>query len=321
MNFGALVKAGTLAIALGTAMSITSAPVYAKGKLKVEDPDRTGARITCRIIEFIIRDWGYDVKRIQMVSGPAVMDSVRANETQYGCEAWPSHSARKDWYIQKFGGDGTVRYMGEVGLAGQGGYYVPSYLVKGDKKRKIKARAPKLKTWQDLNKYRKVFATKTTGSKGRLMGCPVAEWNCRDAERLFGLGLEFKAVSWGSEEAHWEAVKAAYKEGEPFIVYAWEPHWIHAELDLVQIPLPEYSAKDWPATGWPVDKPFNFANPRFVKKHPQVAKLIKNMNLTNAQQAEMIHEVDVKGRKLDDVVWEWLSNNQGVWQKWIPAGS
>ena len=65
------------------------------------------------------------------------------------------------------------------------------------------------------------------------------------------------------------------------------------------------------ATDWPADKPFNFGSPAFVKKHPLVAKLIWNMKLTNREQARMIYQVEVKKRKIDEVVWEWLSNNYG----------
>ncbi len=314
-------RAGGLAAAIALTAALTPAPASARGELKVVEPDWTGGAITCRIIEFIIRDWGYQVRRIPIPSGPAVMDSVRAGETDYSCESWTSHRAARERYIQQFGGDGTVTHLGEVGLVGRSGYYVPRYLVRGDKKRKIKARASKLKSWKQLNKYRKLFATKETGKRGRLVGCPLAEWNCKDVARMAHLGLNFKPVKLGSVEEHWAEVKAAYKRGAPFIAYAWEPHWIHAELDLVEVKLPQYSENEWPATDWPADKPFNFANPAFVAKHPQVAKLIENMTLTNAQQAEMIHEVEVKKRKLDDVVWEWLSSNQGVWQKWIPAGS
>ncbi|MEM7428549.1 MAG: glycine betaine ABC transporter substrate-binding protein [Pseudomonadota bacterium] len=321
MDFWTQLKAGTVAIGIAMAAVVTPAPASAGTVLKVAESDWTSGAITCRMIEFIIRGWSYKVQRINMASGPAVMESVRAGETQYSCEAWPSYTPAKNRFIKKFGGDGSVAYLGEVGTAGRSGYYVPRYVLSGDKKRKIKARASKLKSWKDLNKFRKVFSTKSTGTKGRLLGCPVAEWNCKDAERLIGLRLDYYAESLGSAEQHWAKVREAYKRGVPFLAYAWEPHWIHAELDLVEVKLPQYSDAAWPATGWFVDVPFNFANPNFVENHPKVARLIENMRLSNEEQSRMIHEIEVKKRKLDDVVTEWLAANEAVWKKWVPADS
>lgn len=314
-------KASIAAIAFSAMSMLTAAPSAATTVLKVAEPDHTSGLITCRLIEFIIEDWNYDVTRIPLITGPAVLESVRAGETQYGCEAWPSYTKLKERFIREFGGDGTVVYLGKTGVTGKGGYYVPRYVVSGNKKRKIKAKAPKLKTWEDLNKHKKVFATKETGSSGRLIGCPLEEWRCMDKRRLLDLKIDFEAQSLGSETAHWEAIRAAYKKGKPFLAYAWEPHWIHAEMDLVKIELPKYWKETWPASGWPEDVPFNFANPTFVMKHQQVAQLIGNLKLTNAQQAEMLHEIEVKKRDVDEVVREWMAKNEEVWKAWVPAGA
>ena len=172
-----------------------------------------------------------------------------------------------------------------------------------------------------MNHYRKVFATKKTGRRGVLIGCPLPEWNCKDAERLRGLKLGYVPLELGSEDAHWKTIREAYSKRKPFIAYAWEPHWIHAQLDLVEVKLPEYSKEAWPASDWPEDVPFNFGSRAFVQTHPQVAKLISNMKLTNRQQAKMIYQVEVKKRNLDEVVWEWMARNEKIWRKWIPADS
>ena len=48
-------------------------------------------------------------------------------------------------------------------------------------------------------------------AKGRLIGCPVAGWNCHDQKRLDLLGIDFQADELGTEAAIAEAV-AAMKE-------------------------------------------------------------------------------------------------------------
>ena len=322
MKIWTLLKAIAIALPVAAFLSFAPTSTASAGKLlKVADADWTGGIITCRIIEFIIADWGYKVKRVTMPSGPAVYEAVRSGDLDYNCESWPSYATSKDKYLKKWGGDDSITYLGDVGVIGQSGYYVPRYVVEGDTSRNINATAPDLKTWEDLNKYKDVFKTLETGNKGRLIACPVAAWECKDVERLKTLGIDYHPVELGSETAHWAEIQGAYKRGEPFVAYAWEPHWIHAALDLVEVKLPDHSADKWPATDWPQDITFNFGSPEFVKEHPRVAKLIKNMNLSNEQQAGMTLDVDINKKKLDDVVREWMKNNESVWKAWVPEGS
>ena len=249
------------------------------------------------------------------------MEAIRSGDLDWGCENWPSYSVTKEKYVTKYGGDGSIEYLGAMGVIGQSGYYVPRYVIEGDAARNIEATAPDLKSWKDLNKYKKVFATLETGDKGRLIACPVAAWQCKDAERVAGLKLEYHPLELGSETAHWAEMQSAYKRGEPFLAYAWEPHWIHAALDLVEVKLPDHSEAAWPVSDWPLDITFNYGSPKLVKEYPRVAALIKNMNLTNAQQAAMILDIDINKKKTDNVVREWMKNNEAIWKKWVPAGT
>ena len=138
-------KMAALALPLAAMLGATpSAPAQAGGLLKVPDADWTGAIVTCRLIEFIINDWGYKVKRITMPSGPAVSEGMRAGDLDYACESWPSYSTTKEKYIKYYGGDGSVEYLDPVGIVGQSGYYVPRYVIEGDSERGIKAVAPDL---------------------------------------------------------------------------------------------------------------------------------------------------------------------------------
>ena len=114
-------------------------------------------------------------------------------------------------------------------------------MVEGDADRGIEAVAPNLRTWENLNDHTAIFQTPETAPKGRLVACPVAAWQCMDQERTDGLGLNYHNVVLGSETAHWAELEGAYKRGEPILVYAWEPHWVHAKFDMVEITLPDYN--------------------------------------------------------------------------------
>ena len=313
MNIVKRLSAATAAgaLALGFAMS---APVSAAKVLTAPVADWTGGAVTCKIIQVILEEeMGYKVKRITMPSGPGVREGMRAGDLDFACEMWPSYDPTKEKYVTEFGGDGTVILMGEAGIVGASSYYVPRYLVEGPD-----AKAPDLKTIGDLNKYADLFKTLETGEKGRLLACPTPAWECKDQERLDALGVNFVAAELGSETAHWAEMQAAYARKEPFVAYAWEPHWIHAALDLVALELPAYSDDGWPATGWPEDVTYNFGRPGMVAEHPEASKLIQNSFLSNAQQAGMILAIDVDGRDIDEVVEEWLEANEAVWRPWLP---
>jgi glycine betaine/proline transport system substrate-binding protein len=263
-------------------------------------------------------EMGYKIKRVTMPSGPGVYEGVRSGDLDFACESWPTYSPSKDKYVKKFGGDGSVAYLGETGIVGVSGYFVPRYVIEGDPERGIPASAPGLKSYKDLNRYKQLFKSLESGDRGNLIGCPVAAWLCEDQERLDRLGVDFHAQALGSETAHWAEIQAKYKRGEPFLAYAWAPHWIHAALDLVEIELPPYDEAKWPATNWAQDVTFFHGNPKFAKENPEVVQLLKNMNLTNSMQAGMIYEVDVKKRDVEEVVDEWMEKNESIWRKWLP---
>ena len=293
-----------------------SGKANAGGVLKSAVNDWTGGAVMCEIVHQILEnEMDYKIKRIVMPSGPGRDEAIRSGDLDYGCELWPSYSNTIQKYVTEYGGDGSMLKFSDAGVIGVSSYYVPRYMVEGED-----APAAGLKTWEDMNQHAELFKTLETGDKGRLLGCPVAAWLCEDNKRMEMLGLNYEAVELGSEAAHWAEMQAAYKRKEPFIAYAWEPHWIHAALDLVAVELPPHSDDKWPATGWAEDVTFNYGNPDFAEKHPEVVELIKKFRLTNDMQAPMILAIDVDGKDMEDVVSEWLDANEDTWKAWMPEG-
>ncbi len=312
-------KLTTFAAAGGVSAAMlagTLIPVQASagGVLKSAVNDWTGGAVMCEIVHQILEnEMDYKIKRIVMPSGPGRDEAIRSGDLDYGCELWPSYSNTIQKYVTEYGGDGSMLKFSDAGVIGVSSYYVPRYMVEGEG-----AQAPDLKSWENMNQYAELFKTLETGDKGRLLGCPVAAWLCEDAKRMELLDLNYEPVELGSEAAHWAEMQAAYKRKEPFIAYAWEPHWIHAALDLVKVELPPHSDDKWPATGWAEDVTFNYGNPDFAEEHPKVVELIKNFRLTNDMQAPLILAVDVDGKEMDEVVEEWLASNEATWKAWLP---
>lgn len=303
-----------MAIGAVTLAPLVSTPAFAHEPVKIAQADWTGPVVVCGIIAKILTDeMGVSVRRTALPVGPVTHEAVIAGDIDLGCEDWPSYNQTKEIYISEFGGDGSEIYLGETGNEGNTGYFVPRYMVEGDN-----PVAPDLKSVTDLNNYVDLLKGLETGDRGRLIGCPVVNWACEDQARLDALGVNFQAVELGSETAHWAEMKARYQRGEPFVAYAWEPHWIHAELDLIELEMPAYDEAKWPATDWPNDIPFNYGSPHLLTDHPEVVELVRNVKITNAIQAPLIFETDINGMDPDDVIEEWMAANEDIWRSWLP---
>ena len=307
-----------LGAAIGLSMSVVPSAHAAKQVTSI-DLDWTGAVVTCRTIQYVLEnELDYKVKTVSMPGGAGAWEAVRAGDADYYCETWPSYNPVKSEYLTEYGGDGSLKIVADTGIVGSSGYYVPRYMIEGDSARGIEATAPDLKSYEDLNKYSDLLKSLESGGRGTVIGCPVVAWECEDQKRMDMLGVDFHAQLMGSETAHWAEMQAKYKRGEPFVAYAWTPHWIHAALDLVEIEMPEYDEAKWPATTWAQDVTFKFSNPKFMEENPDVVKLLEKHRLTNDQQATMIYEIDVNKRDTDEVVEEWMEANESVWRTWLP---
>lgn len=305
------IKAALACVALTLSLGAVTTAQAAK-RLTVPDPDWTGGVVTCRTIQHVLEnELDYKIKTVSIPGGPGVWEGIRAGDLFYNCETWPSYNPTKEKYLSEYGGDGSVERIADSGIVGETAYWVPRYVVEGDAARGIPASAPDLTSFRNLNKYKHMFKSMESGDRGNLIGCPIAAWACEDQQRMDDLGVDFYAQALGSETAHWAEIQAKYKRGEPFIAYAWAPHWIHAALDLVEVKLP-------PDFAWPDDVTFKFANPALMKEHPEAVEVIRKHRLTNSQQAGMIYEIDVKKRDVEEVVDEWMAANESIWRKWLP---
>ncbi len=305
------IKAALTGVVLALSLGAVSTSQAAK-RLTVPDPDWTGGVVTCRTIQYVLEnELGYKIKTVAIPGGAGVWEGIRSGDLFYNCETWPSYNPTKEKYLKEYGGDGSVVFIADSGIIGETAYWIPRYMVEGDSARGIAASTPDLKTFASLNKYKHLFKSLESGDRGNLIGCPISAWECEDQKRLDSLGVDFYAQALGSETAHWAEIQAKYKRGEPFIAYAWAPHWIHAALDLVEVELP-------PEAAWSDDVTFKFGNPETMKDHPEVVEVIKKHRLTNSQQAGMIYEIDVKKRDVEEVVEEWMKANEAIWKKWLP---
>lgn len=300
--------------------------------------DWTGGELTCQVaVSILENELGYTVKRKIFPSGTALWKEIADGNIDFACESWPSYAEAddimlNDTYIQDgkvildYKGDGSVELLGTSGIIGSSDYYVPRYFVDAN---------PGFKDWKDLNKYKKQFSTWQTGSKGRLIGCPVAAWNCHDQKRLDLLGIDFKNEMLGTEIAVLKKAQTLYDRKEPFLLYLWEPHIFFGRNEMVPINLPDWKEcpnftqannwrdcgkNAWPATGWQKDFTINYGNPKtFSDPYFADAKaFFKKMDYQNMDQSKMLVRVGDDGLSVNQAVEEWKRNTND-WKSWLPG--
>ena len=110
---------------------------------------------------------------------------------------------------------------------------------------------------------------------------------------------------------------------EPVIMMFWQPHWIFAAYDFNWVEwnptdgkCVEESQKKSTACGFEQAKVQKVVWSGFKEKWPAAYEMFEAMNLTNADENAAILEVDEKGRKVEVVAAEWISNNKSKWKAW-----
>ena len=299
------------------------AELETRGTLYLVDQDWNGQLATTAVAQILLEqemDHTVATKFAPADSAPLFIGLERGG-FHFVCCNWPSYSAELlDEYVNAE--DAEVERMGTVGIVGETGWYVPSYVINGDADSGIEAVAPNLRTVSDLNQYKDVFATSDTGASGRLLEFTAA-WDTRPEERLEAFGADFQAVFAGSEGAALAELDAAFQRGDPILTYLWEPHWAHAKYNLVQIEMPEWNSDCYPAgasfnCGFPTDAVAKLIWPGLQDEFPEAYEFLSNFQMTNEQQNEIVLNLTENDLTVRQAAQEWVDANESVWRSWIP---
>ena len=304
---------------------LVAAPAQAAEPVRIAENDWTGNLVDINMAKIILEEhMGIEVELIY-ADYTGQWAGLAVGDLDVSMEIWHSFSfdAHQEFVDEK----GMVEVIGDLGMVGSSGMYVPTYVIKGDAERGIAAAAPNLKTYKDLNQYTALFRRPETGDKGFFLGV-VPSWEAHYEERFANLGINFVNVFSGTEGALLAEIESAYANGEPLLFYGWTPHWKHSVYDLTLIELPPYSDEcygigtDEPGTFActpPAEMTYNVARVGFKDENPKAYAFFKNMWLTSEMQSEMLLLVDVEGHGVEKAVRMWMAQNEAIWKAWIPA--
>ena len=145
-----------------------------------------------------------------------------------------------------------------------------------------------------------------------------------DAEIIENLDLPFEVVQSGSEAALLTELETAYQREEPLLMYFYTPHWAHAQYDLTQVELPEYTEECGAKPeaerdcGYPEDVLMKVASAGLEETSPEALEFFTRFELTNDQQNEVALMIDEEGMAPDAAAQQWVEANPDVVQEWLP---
>ncbi len=299
--------------------SATSALAASTDPIKIAINEWTGQHISAHITGEVLKKAGFKVEYVTAGAVPQFAAIAQGN-LHLQPEVWDNNVG--DIYPKAVKA-GDIVMMGSLGLKPREGWMFPPYM---------KEKCPGLPAADALVKCAQAFGTAETFPKGRLITYP-ADWGTRSKDLVSNAGLPFQAVAGGSEGAMIAEMKSAYAAKQPMLMMFWAPHWIHAELklDWVDLPAAHADCGTDPKHGFDASKTndcgFAQANigkivwKGFKDKWPGAFKVVEKVSIDNATQNSMMLQIDGKKRKLEEVVAEWLANNEAKWKPWVAAAT
>ncbi|MEE9169739.1 MAG: ABC transporter substrate-binding protein [bacterium] len=277
--------------------------------------DWSSQLINSRIMGAVLEQAGYNVEYVQ-ADAAAQFVGLKRGDLHVQMEVWSTTQAH---LLEEGVASGKIDDLGETGMAAIEEWWYPSYMVD---------QCPGLPDWKALKACAEAFSIPETAPKGRYVGGPV-NWGGYDDERVEALDLGFEVIHAGSDAAMFAELASAYERKAPVILWVWAPHWVPAKFDGAWIDFPAYADACYEDASWGVnpDMLYDCAKPRgpiwktawsgLKDKWPGAYRALKNFKTDNEEQAALIGQVELEGRSIEDVVAEWMSNNEVRWKSWI----
>jgi len=323
--------AATIIFALALVVGV--APATAKTTIIFADFGWDSAQVHNRIAGIIVeKGLGYPIKFVQgetIMLNTALIQAKGGEAPNVNMETWTENW--QDLYDEGLAkGKDPNTDEGFINLGANfpnsvQGWYVPRYMVEGDKARGIKASAPGLKSVFDLPKYWELFKDPEDPTKGRFYSC-IPGWSCalvNDQKfEAYGIKDHYNIMQPGSGPALAAAMETAYKRGKPWLGYYWAPTWVLGKLDMYQLEEPAFDKKVWDTTkacSYPAVKCDIVVYKKLPEQAPEVVAFLKNYETTlDINNKFLAYMQDNKASTEDAAKW-FLKQYESLWTQWVPT--
>jgi glycine betaine/proline transport system substrate-binding protein len=205
------------------------------------------------------------------------------------------------------------------------GFWVPTYMIKGDPARGIQPMAPDLKSVDDLKKYKDLFRDPEDPSKGRFYDC-IAGWDCERVNeqkfKAYELGTHFNRFLPGTGAALDASLAAAYKKGEPWLGYYWGPTWILGKYDMTMLEEPDYTKTCWDTDkkcAYPMVEVTVAVHSDLHKQAPHLVEFLTKYETSGKLTSEILAYMQDNKAEAEDAAVHFLKTKPDIWTKWVPA--
>ena len=308
-----MVMAATLCAFAGTGGAL--ADVESRDPIKLTLHDWTGQLVTTQIMGEVLKKAGYNIEYVQ-ADYIAQFAGLKTGDLHVAMEMWETTGRDA---MDEATATGKVENLGETGMQAIEEWWYPSYM---------KEKCPGLPDWKALNDCAEAFSTPETAPKGRYLGGPVT-WGGFDDERAEALELDYEVVHAGTDAALFAELESAYQRKAPILLWVYAPHWAPVKFEGEWVEFPAYTAECYndPAWGTNPDAKYDCGKPRgpiwkvgwagLKDKWPGAHKAIVNFKINNDEMGAMVSAVDLDGKKVEEVVADWVANNEERWKGWI----
>jgi glycine betaine/proline transport system substrate-binding protein len=301
-------------VALGVSAGATARSTKC-GKVVMDENAWAGATANVYVVKYVIeKNFGCKVEIAKLPEGGPVFQAMADGKVDVLLEDW-QHTDQYKQYAQK---QKSVILLGPSGIKGPIGWYIPRYLLK---------QHPEFATWKGLKGKETIFKSPESGNQGMFLGGDPS-YVQKDKELIKALGLNFKHVSVGAEPAQVARWTQLYKQKKPVIFYWYEPQYLNAQYDLVQVKLPARfpGCKDNAKSG---GDPKQYAcayqtfviqklySTKFAKSGSPAVSVIKKWHWTNKDQNYVANLIAGKHMDPDKAAEQWVKANSAKVNKWL----
>jgi glycine betaine/proline transport system substrate-binding protein len=252
------------------------------------------------------------VKVLNITEGQPAFQAMADGKIDVVLEDW------QNWPGTPYAKNKSVVKVGTNGITGVIGWYIPRYVLQ---------QHPEFRTWRGLKGKESLFKSPESGSQGMFLGGDPS-YVQKDRALIKGLGLNFKHVVAGAEPAQVARWSQLYKQKKPVIFYWYDPQYLNAVYDLVQVQLPRRFAgcQDDEKKGgdpkkyacaypsYPLDK---LVSAEFLKSGSPALSVIRNFKWTSDDQNFVSNLISGKKMPKDKAAAQWVKANAAKVNTWV----
>lgn len=288
-------------------------------KVRMGEPDWDSVRIHNAVAKYIMETgYGYEVE-IVPGSSNNVFVAINTGDVDVLMEAWSDNYPNYKKSIEE-------KTMDELGINfddNNQGFYVPRYLIEGDKERGIEPLAKDLKTVEDLMKYSELFPDPSDDTKGVVVNAPptyVASQIMETKFNNYNLSEKYNLSNPGSPAALFASLSSAYESGTPWVGYMWEPTWLSGKYDLVLLEEEAFSQELWDDEYKCAFKsvPVTIIGSRnFVDNNTELVEFLSKYETSSQITAEILSYMQTNDVGIEEAATWFMKEKQDVWTTWV----